>query len=135
MRTDWISYKIWKKCQKLTPEVKNCFANEPNFFWKNEKLFNKRFDFKMYLWTRKMQFWQTCLKIFSNTLRNFCQKSQNKKRTHILTISEFFPESIPLETSNDVSTSLMRFFWPKSKKWKKFCWNWTKLGFFRQQNC
>ena len=85
----------------------------------------------MFLWTRRMQFWQLCHEIFRKTLQNFLSMSENDTKIVISTKKNNWLHNLPLITYKAVLTILLTIFFPKAVVFSHFARNWWKQKFCR----
>ena len=65
-------WKLFPECRKLSSQVPKKT--------KGKKFSKKRFFFKVFLWTRKMQIWQSRRNIFERKPKVFCSKSETAQK-------------------------------------------------------
>ena len=97
------------------------------------------FLLKVFSWTRKMQFEQTCSIIFAKVLKKVVRKSKSGQEKHILYFKVVvFSGNVPLDNQIAVLASLPKLFpqksemfCSKSEKQKKCCFFLRKKSFLQ----
>ena len=85
----------------------------------------------MFLWTRRMQFWQPFQKIFGKRLENFHSMSENDSEIVISTKKNIWLRNLPLITYNAVFTIPLTIFFPRAECFSLIAQKSWKSGFFK----
>ena len=108
-------------CSFDIPAAKKISCQMPMVFQSLSRNFQKIFVFskgknlpKRFLWTRRLQFWQTCRKNFATGRKFFCFLSENDWEKKDFFFKLFIPRKFPMDTENEVLTTLSKSFCQKT---------------------
>ena len=97
-----------KLTNNLCLRVRNCLCQSPQT--RKKRFISKRncFSFRIFLWTRRLQFSLSCRKPFATFSKKFCSSSELRKKS-IFSKRKFFRKHALLDNWNAVLTICQNF--------------------------